>query len=106
MRKLLVVAPICLLGLVAGVVLASGAGDRAQSQARARAQAPLLLLGNAGLESHRDTLGAGRWAAFRFRASAGSSAKWVTLFVDRKTRSRSSSRSPSTVTAAAILASD
>jgi hypothetical protein len=89
MRKvLLIAAPICLLGLVAGVVLASGAGDRATGHAKSVHRTPGLLLGNARLESHRDALATGRWAAFRFRASAGGKAKWITLFVDRKTRSK------------------
>jgi hypothetical protein len=90
MRKLLLAAvPICVVGLIAGVVLASGAGDRAKARAKPVAKAPGLLLGNARLESHHDTLGAGRWAAFRFRASAGGSGRWVNLFVDRRTRSKS-----------------
>ena len=89
MRKALyAVVPICVIGLIAGVMLASGAGEHGKAVARTAAK-PGFLLGNARLQSHHDTLAAGRWAAFRFHASAGGTAKWLTLFIDRRARSRS-----------------
>lgn len=90
MRKLLLAAAVILtVGLIVGVVLASGAGDRTAPRVAAAAKAPGLLVGNAKVESHHDSLGAGRWAAFRFPAGAGGSARWLDLFIDRRTRAKS-----------------